>query len=140
MLRISPLDRIHMMKVLFLLQRRAGEIPDYFNFEPYFYGPCSLEVYDVLAALERGGLIVRPLHPIMSCRIVYYLTERGKKEAEKAARALDPLLREHLEALTMEVSQQGRSLERIFGWWKMKLVSCERSIRADVDVEVDNVG
>jgi len=106
MLRISPLDRIHIMKALFLLQRRAREIPDYFQFKPYLYGPCSFEVYDVLAALEREGLVVRPLHP-MPHWVAYYLTERGKKEAEKAARALDPQLREHLEALTREVSQLG---------------------------------
>jgi uncharacterized protein YwgA len=106
MLRISPLDRIHIMKALFLLRRRAGEIPDYFQFQPYLYGPCSFEVYDVLAALEREGLVVRPLHP-MPHWVAYYLTERGKKEAEKAARALDPQLREHLEALTREVSQLG---------------------------------
>jgi len=106
MLRISPLDRIHIMKALFLLRRRAGEIPDYFQFEPYLYGPCSFEVYDVLAALEREGLVVRPLHP-MPHWVAYYLTERGKKEAEKAARALDPQLREHLEAQTREVSQLG---------------------------------
>jgi len=94
------------MKALFLLQKRAGEIPDYFHFEPYLYGPCSFEVYDVLAALERDGLVVRPLHP-MPHWVAYYLTERGKKEAEKAVRALDPQLREHLEAVTREVSQLG---------------------------------
>jgi hypothetical protein len=39
--------------------------------------------------------------------VAYYLTERGKKEAEKAVRALDRQLREHLEAVTREVSQLG---------------------------------
>jgi len=91
------------MKALFLLRRRAGEIPDYFHFEPYLYGPCSFEVYDVLATLEREGLVVRPLHP-MPHQVAYYLTERGKKEAEEAVRALDPQVREHLEAVIREVS------------------------------------
>jgi uncharacterized protein YwgA len=114
-LRISPLDRIHIMKALFLLQRRAGKIPDYFHFEPYLYGPCSFEVYDALTALEREGLIVRPLHP-MPHWVAYYLTERGKKEAEKAVHDLDLKLREHLEAVTREVSQLGfyELLKRVY--------------------------
>jgi hypothetical protein len=106
MLKISPLDRIRIMKALFLLKRRAGEIPDYFQFEPYLYGPCSFEAYDVLASMEREGLVVRPLHPIPNC-VAYYLTERGKKEAEKAVCDLDPKMIEHLEAVTREVSQKG---------------------------------
>jgi uncharacterized protein YwgA len=115
MLRISPLDRIHIMKALFLLQRRAGKIPDYFHFEPYLYGPCSFEVYDALTALEREGLVVRPLHP-MPQWVAYYLTDRGKKEAESAVRALDPQLREHLETVTREVSQLGfyELLKRVY--------------------------
>jgi uncharacterized protein YwgA len=115
MLRISPLDRIHIMKALFLLRRRAGEIPDYFQFEPYLYGPCSFEVYDVLAALEQEGLVVRPLDP-MPHWVAYYLTERGKKEAEKAVRDLDPKLRERLEAVTREVSRLGfyELLKRVY--------------------------
>jgi uncharacterized protein YwgA len=101
-LRISPLDRIHIMKALFLLQRKAGKIPDYFHFESYLYGPCSFEVYDALTALEREGLVVRPLHPMLQWA-AYYLTDRGKKEAESAVRALDPQLREHLETAVKEV-------------------------------------
>jgi uncharacterized protein YwgA len=106
MLRISPLDRIHIMKALFLFQRRAGEIPDYFHFEPYLFGPCSFEVYDALTALESEGLVVRPAHPTPQW-VAYYLTERGEKEAEAAVRALDPQLRERLEAVAQEVSQLG---------------------------------
>jgi len=114
-LRISPLDRIHIMKALFLLWRRVGEIPDYFHFEPYLYGPCSFEVYDVLAAMEKEGLIVQPSHP-MPQWANYYLTERGRKEAEHAIREIDPELRERLETVTREVSRLGfyALLERVY--------------------------
>jgi hypothetical protein len=106
MLRVSPLDRIHIMKALFLLWKRVGEIPDYFHFEPYLYGPCSFEVYEVLATLEKECLVVRPLHP-MPQWVAYYLTERGKKEAERAIRELTPELIQKLEEITREVSQLG---------------------------------
>ncbi len=106
MLRVSPLDRIHIMKGLFLLWKRAGEIPDYFHFEPYLYGPCSFEVYDVLAIMENEGLIVQPSHPVLRWE-AYYLTERGRKEAERAIREMDPPLRERLEEITREVNRLG---------------------------------
>lgn len=104
MLRISPLDRIRIMKGLFLLWRRVGDIPDYFHFEPYLYGPCSFEVYDVLAIMEKKGLIVQPSHSVPQWE-AYYLTERGRKEAERAIREIDPQLRERLEEITREVSR-----------------------------------
>jgi len=105
-LRIAPLDRIHIMKALFLFQRRVGEIPDYFHFEPYLYGPCSFEVYKVLATLEDDGIIIRPLHP-MPQWVEYYLTRRGKKEADRAVNDIAPDLLQRLEEITKEVSQLG---------------------------------
>jgi uncharacterized protein YwgA len=114
-LRIAPLDRIHIMKALFLLQRRVGEIPDYFHFEPYLYGPCSFEVYEVLAILEKEGLVVRPLHPIPQW-VAYHLTDRGKKEADRVAGDLAPELLRHLEEVTREVSRLGfyELLKRVY--------------------------
>ena len=115
MLRISPLDRIHLMKALFLFQRRVGQIPDYFHFEPYLYGPCSFEVYEVLAILEKEGLVVRPFHPIPQW-VAYYLTDRGKKEVERAAKDLPPELLQCLEEVTREVSRLGfyELLQRVY--------------------------
>jgi hypothetical protein len=36
---------------------------------------------------------------------VYYLTDRGKKEAEKAVRTIDPYIRENLAAIVSEIGQ-----------------------------------
>lgn len=103
-LMVKPLDRIHIMEALFLLQRRVGGIPDFFQFEPFFYGPCSFEVYESLFSLERNGFVVRPLSPMFH-PVVYYLTDRGKKEAEKAVRTIDPYIWENLVAVISEVGQ-----------------------------------
>ena len=115
MLRVSPLDRIHIMKALFLFGKRVGEIPNYFHFEPYLYGPCSFEVYEVLEILEKDGLVVRPLHPIPQW-VAYYLTDRGKKEAERAAKDISPELLQRLEEVTREVSRLGfyELLKRVY--------------------------
>ena len=85
-LRQTPLDRIHIMKTLFLIWHRSGrKITDYFDFNPYLYGPCSFEVYSVLDSLQADRYIVQPPHTIPQW-VNYYLTERGKKEAEEAVR------------------------------------------------------
>ena len=55
-LRKTPLDRIRLMKTLFLVWNRSGRsIAGYFEFEPYLYGPCSLEMYSVLDDLTEHG-------------------------------------------------------------------------------------
>jgi len=114
-LRVAPLDRIHIMKALFLLQRRVGKIEDYFHFKPYLYGPCSFEVYEVLEILEKEGLIVRPLHPFPHWA-AYYLTDRGKREADRIANDLAPELLQHLEEVAREVSRLGfyELLKRVY--------------------------
>lgn len=102
-LRRTPLDRIHIMKTLFLIWHRSEKkITDYFEFIPYLYGPCSFEVYTVLENLETNGFIVQPPHP-MSQWVNYYLTERGKKEAAKIASP--PEILRLIETVAEEVSQ-----------------------------------
>jgi hypothetical protein len=64
-LRKAPLDRIRIMKALFLIWYRSGKsIPDFFSFEPYLYGPYSLEVYAALKNLVDADLAVQPPHHI----------------------------------------------------------------------------
>ncbi len=85
-LRQAPLDRIHIMKTLFLLWHRSGRnIKDFFKFEPYLYGPCSFEVYAELRYLEDSGFIIRPPH-LTPQWVNYYLTEKGREKAEEAAK------------------------------------------------------
>lgn len=81
-----PLDRIHVMKILFLLWYRSGrKISDYFQFIPYLYGPCSFEVYTVLESLLNEGHISQPPHQTPKW-VHYYLTEKGKELAEQLTR------------------------------------------------------
>jgi len=105
LLKQSPLDRIHIMKALFLVWHRSRrKIEDYFEFEPYLYGPCSFEVYTVLDNLEGNSYIVQPPHPIPRW-VNYYLTERGKKEAEEATKRASSEILRFIESVVKEVSQ-----------------------------------
>lgn len=103
----TPLDRIRLMEALFLFWYRSGKaITDYFAFEPYLYGPCSFEVYSILDELTREGLLVQPLQPVQQWAR-YYLTAKGRQEAEKVIRAHDPKTIEKINEIAREVSHLG---------------------------------
>jgi len=105
LLRAKPMDRIRLMKALFLLWHRSGRnIPGYFRFEPYLYGPCSFEVYSFLDDLCARRLIVQLPHPVERWP-EYYLTARGREAAERAAKSADPQIRLQLEQVAKEVSE-----------------------------------
>ena len=77
------LDRIHIMKSIFLIWNRSGrDIRNYFHFEPYLYGPYSLEVYSELRNLQNQGLIVYPPSPIQQWS-KYHLTIQGRKRLKR---------------------------------------------------------
>lgn len=104
-LRATPLDRIRLMKTLFLVWYRRGQhIPDFFEFQPYLYGPCSFEVYSTLDGLSAERLIVQAPHPVQQWAN-YYLTQRGKAAAEEAAKGAPPALRDQLQKVAQEVAR-----------------------------------
>ncbi len=105
LLNKAPLDRIHLMKALFLLWHRSGrKIEDFFAFEPYLYGPCSIEVYAVLDNLIKEGLVVQAPHTVERWAR-YYLTQRGKKEVESIL--IEGDRKELVEHIASEVSKLG---------------------------------
>src|SRR5262245_12129268 len=81
-LSAEPLDRIRLMKTLFLAWYRNG-CPETgpFTFEPYLYGPCAFDLYTVLEDLERRGLIAQAPHT-SSRWARYHLTEAGRRAVE----------------------------------------------------------
>ena len=106
-LRATPLDRIHIMKTLFLVWHRSGrQLPGFFQFQPYLYGPCSFEVYSVLESLGADGLVVQPPHP-QPRWVNYYLTSVGRAAAEGAAQRAPAEQLELLQAVAAEVSRLG---------------------------------
>ena len=104
-LRESPMDRIHIMKSLFLIWHRCHRnLPNYFEFVPYLYGPCSFEAYSVLENLQNTGLIVQPPHP-KPLWVNYYLTNKGKKEAEEACKKVPPETLRIIKEVVKEISK-----------------------------------
>lgn len=106
-LREKPLDRIHLMKALFLIWHRSGQkIDGFFEFVPYMYGPCSFDLYRELAAAEKERLIAQAPH-VPSHWASYFLTAKGKRTADAVAgRATQDRLR-HIQAVVTEIAPLG---------------------------------
>jgi len=103
-LREAPMDRIHIMKALFLIwHRKNRNLPNYFEFVPYLYGPCSFEVYSMLENLQSTGFIVQPPHPVPQW-VNYYLTAKGKKEAEEVSEKVSQQTLEIIKGVVKEIS------------------------------------
>jgi len=110
------MDRIHIMKALFLIWHRSErKVRDYFEFEPYLYGPCSFEVYSELEKLTAEGLIVQPPHPAPQW-VDYCLTKSGKREAEEVVQKAPHTTLKLIEDVAAEVSQLDfhRLLQKVY--------------------------
>lgn len=89
-LKHRPLDRLRLMKALFLLWHRSGRnIPGFFEFVPYLYGPCSFELYSVLRAAQAQHLIARAPHEVPRWA-AYHITARGERRVERILREAEP--------------------------------------------------
>lgn len=106
-LREEALDRIQLMKALFLFWHRSGrDVPGFFSFQPYLYGPCSFELYRTLDLAESLRLVSQP--PEQPDRSApYFLTASGKKKAEVVAEDTPPDVRKQVNEIVSEVSQLG---------------------------------
>lgn len=80
-LQAVPLDRIHLMKTLFLVWYRGGRPKTGpFKFRPYLYGPCAFDLYAALEDMEQRGIVIHAPYP-SSRWVRYYLTETGRAKA-----------------------------------------------------------
>jgi hypothetical protein len=79
----EPLDRIRVMKGLFLLSQETPDLNGLFHFDPYLYGAVSFEVYDDLRELQREGLVATTAEYTNERWNRYYLTHKGITETKK---------------------------------------------------------
>ena len=84
----EPLDRIRVMKSLFLLSQEEPRLSKTFKFEPYLYGAVSFDVYTELDALQRSGLIATTKEFQNDQWNRYFLTHKGVSEAQATARRI----------------------------------------------------
>lgn len=106
-LNAMPLDRIHLMKALFLFWYRTGRrIEGFFKFKPYMYGPCSFDLYDELRSSQRDHLIAQASHiPAKYAR--FHITDLGRKMVEEAESKISASEQNLIREIANEVSNCG---------------------------------
>lgn len=79
-----PVSPVQLQKVLFLLGRECAEDVghDFYDFQPYNYGPFDSTIYSDAEALERAGLVARLFSPPRSWA-EYAVTTAGLERAEQ---------------------------------------------------------
>lgn len=85
-----PLEPVRVMKGMFLVVMDGNlDDPPSYNFEPYHYGPVSLEIYDDLAELVQEENIEALPVPGYSWR-KYRLSAKGRARYEQLRAVLEP--------------------------------------------------
>ena len=81
-LRWVPLDRVQLMKALFLVWRRSKiDMPGFYKFVPYLYGPFSPELYAALDEAIAQGLVIQDSERPRKWA-AYQVTDAGRKRAD----------------------------------------------------------
>jgi DNA-binding PadR family transcriptional regulator len=77
------------MKALFLIKQELKP-EDFYEFEPYLYGPCSFEVYQDLEFLVKENLIAQI--PSAGRWSYYKITPLGKNKIKNISKIIDEKL------------------------------------------------
>lgn len=103
----QPLDRIELMKTLFLSWYRNEKPSDWeFQFKPYLYGPFDPELYRVLENLEVNQHIVSVSSGPYS-KPKYYITSTGKVALSQAIPVLGEKLATEISEIAQWAARQG---------------------------------
>ena len=95
------LDPVQLQKCLFLLGRNCPQIPadNYYNFEPYNYGPFDIAVYQDAEGLARQGFISIQ-RPAWRKWGEYFITPPGAQRCQALRDAeVDPSVWQYLKRL-----------------------------------------
>jgi len=84
--RQNMMSPIQIMKSMFLLKQEINLL-EFYEFQPYLYGPCSFEIYSDLLDLKNKGLI--DTIPTLRDWEYYRITKNGKVTAGKVKQDLE---------------------------------------------------
>ena len=94
----EPMDRLRITKTLFLLGREIKQLPNFYDFGPYLYGPFSLDIYKDLDGLLQDGYIWREVTLPLNWSH-YRLTGKGTEETQKIREKIEPSVIKKMEEI-----------------------------------------
>jgi len=92
----NVLSPIQIMKGMFLIKRELN-ISNFYEFEPYLYGPCSFEVYRDLEQLTRENLIISL--PSFRGWNFYMISSKGMIKFKELSKSMDKDFLEELKRI-----------------------------------------
>ena len=109
----QPIDPIRIMKGLFLLKMEMGDkLSEFYNFEPYLYGPCSFEVYEDIEKLISERMLDKLKLESFHSWDHYRLTRMGEKRADEISKKMVDLQTKIKEIKKLVVSMEFMDLLR----------------------------
>lgn len=103
----KSLQPVYLQKALFLLGQKLSaqqlEVTEFYQFEPYDYGPFCSDVYNDAENLSKEQLISIDPQPFLSYRL-YSITETGKSLAKDLRNKLTPEITSFLDNIVSWVS------------------------------------
>ena len=96
----NGLSPVQLQKTLFLLQKKAPTLVghDFYNFEPYNYGPFDPQIYSDAESLQEEGSVMIAARADQRWKN-YALPARGAERATTLAQSLDSKARDYLQRL-----------------------------------------
>lgn len=86
------IDPIRIMKGMFLLRMELGNrLDEFYNFEPYLYGPCSFDIYSDIEKLITQRMIDRVKSDSPHRWDYYRLTQMGDRRANQILQDMDEI-------------------------------------------------
>jgi uncharacterized protein YwgA len=101
---LELMSPIQIMKGLFLIKQEL-KLVDFYEFEPYLYGPCSFEVYQDLELLTDERLII----PIPSGRrwVYYRISPLGRSKIKDISKRMDRKLVDRILEIKKNIAKMG---------------------------------
>ena len=94
----EPFEPVHVQKLFFLIDKKAGLGREYYNFEPYDYGPFDKQVYCDLEDLADEGKITIAFNDWGQRQ--FMLTDEGLEEGESALNKIEEETRDYITTLS----------------------------------------
>ena len=98
-----PMSPIQIMKGMFLIKKELN-VTDFYEFEPYLYGPCSFEVYRDLQRLAEENLILSS--PSIRGWKYYIISSKGMEIFKAISQTMDGELLEGIRKIKKIVTEK----------------------------------
>lgn len=101
--KTNVLSPIQIMKGMFLIKQELN-VSNFYEFKPYLYGPCSLEVYEDIQRFIEENLIL--LLPSIRGWKLYTISSKGMEKFKAISKTMDEEFLENMRRIKKIVMEK----------------------------------